>query len=480
MARRNGAVGNLTELEAETKRLEELNARRRAALEEKARVLEIENDLKASQEQDMPSGAPQILEAPPAATVSEVKTVEEVVAQLTAEEGGRFEVYRVVGGLDRKVGSYPIGDYPSKLDLIAAELNATELRVKFRCPNTGQVLKQTTHYFEPKAQGATDTVANGGNGADMARILEAMERRDAQYRQDMREMQERMFNLQLKMVENAGQNNGFIKSAQDMKALMEVMGESKKPSTMESLRDFIECVNMFKSGEVVPTEPRPPWMEAIDKVFQMVKPLIEVGAAKLAGGLASARPPMAALTGPEVTPSSGVRAVPTAPASSGDVEMQRIKVHAQTLLEAATKGLTPSSVAAFIVENIKTEEDEKQVRFFATDPGIVSTLIMAEPRLIPYQAWLAQMVMTLREEVGPEEIPTAQVPPAPVPVVLRPQEDAPGGAQGVPIAPTPGSDISQGGAQISATGSQPAISQPAKVADTPTDVAEARREDAKT
>jgi len=413
MARRvkngNGEV-NVAEESAQADRIAEMAEKKKSALELLAEANAMARDLGVESEETpdrcedtepYPAPVAQIQEEPPAEP-TEAEKLESIIDELSKDEG-RFEIFRVVSGQDRKVGSYPISDWPERLDTVAESFGGGEFRVKFKRA-TGLYAKQITRFYEAKEGGA---VANreAPKEDNSFRFFEMMERRDAEHRKEMMMLQEKMLMMQMKTLEMSRGDGGFVKTAQDLKAMQEMMQPKEPKSAMDNMREVFEIIALLKNGgEVI--EPPSPLQSAIDKAFRLLQPLLEAGVAKMAVGSASARQPAQALPAPASPPSVGVAVSPATPASSNpsqEAGNQVIGQHAQALLQAITNGMTPDAVAAFILCNLKTDEEFTSIEKFANDPAMTGHLIQAEPGLAAHQGWVAQMMLALKDQLAEDD-----------------------------------------------------------------------------
>ena len=65
--------------------------------------------------------------------------------------------------------------------------------------------------------------------------------------------------------------------------------------------------------------------------------------------------------------------------------------------------MTPEAVASFILCNLKTEPEFESIEKFANDPAMTGHLIQAEPGLGAHQGWVAQMMLSLKDQLAEDD-----------------------------------------------------------------------------
>lgn len=483
MARNKGktAPSTLTDQDAETTRIQALADRRRKALQDLAEVRGMEKDLGIPLQGEDPEGSENgndgagngggptdsdgaalgVLtgrvpgegfpigdpDAPHSPSMPERDNLAAILGQLT-EQGGKFEVFKVVNGEDMKLGMFPISDWEegARLDRIAKEHGGGEFRVKFKWSN-GLYAKQVTRLYDPKAYRADSPSGSGPLDplAATAPFLTMLERREEAHRKELSElragmmaMQQTFMTAQLQMIQAqaAGGGNGqLIKSVQDLALFKELMGKEEKKSPMQDIKEVLEMVSMLKESPIA--EPQTPLMAALDKAFLILKPLVEVGAAKLAQVPAMTPQPRVNQAAQVPPPTPAPLGLP-APASAVPQIDPQLKQYAGTLLAACEQGQDPANIAAFIV-NSAGEEDIKALGETIKDPGLMGKFLEAEPKLISAerQRWLAEMLGHIKQLVEEALTPEAE-PQTLIAAQVEPQVTEPAPAPGAAPEPSTG------------------------------------------
>jgi hypothetical protein len=344
--------------------------------------------------------------------LTEAEQFEKLMSELS-ENMGKFEVFRVSDGLDVKVGMFPMSDWEdgARLDSIARAHGGGEFRVKFKRAN-GLYAKQITRRYDPSAykrDGGDRVEGPTGPTGQFEKFLELMQRQSEAHRQEMSEMRNMLLQMQLKSLENQG-GGSLIKSIGDLKVLKELAGGEEKKSPMDDIKNVLEMVSILKQTEL--GEPASPMQSALNKAFDILKPLVEAGMAKWAMGQ-SATPVAQGQIAAQVSPPAPApqKALPS-PAPAVDPEF---KQQVQTLLLAAQQGQKAETVGAFILDSIE-EKDKEAFNKTMEDPALMGRMIEAEPGLKDHEAWLGALLAAVRGGVRKEEI-VAEAAPAPTPSV---------------------------------------------------------------
>lgn len=381
----------------------------------------------------------------------------------TIADQGKFEVSRhSPNGLKARVGIFPIGDYPQKMEEIASKYKGGTFTITFK-DSHGRIRGQDTQTFDALAYSEASPATPAAPAPDatasaLERIMERMEARDAEARRDSSEARERQFEMQMKMMElivakssttpatNSAEIIDAIKLGQSMAA------PANNP--MESMKGIIEAMSMLREGSEQ-MAPQSPWAVALEKGLEVLTPIVAVLASKVAplggtrapttdapthrkaiegGGL----PPLR-VGGVSASPASAAPLAAPAPASpNGEAAGAatpldpKLVAYAGQLLSAAQNTVRPSIVAQLVVDSV-TEDAVDEFESMIQDPKIVETLVIHEPRLALHSAWLNLVLSEMREKFD-EAWPEAVEAPAPIDAAPVPA-DAPAAPAADPTPP---------------------------------------------
>lgn len=423
------APTGVTAEEIKTKRIAEAAAKRKAALEQLAECQQIEAELGigGSAEEETVEIAPEAV-AP--------SKLDLVISEI--EDDGTFEIYRKTGGVEAKLGRWPMSEYPEEVERTAHRVGGGDLKVVFKRSN-GTIAATKLHTFDPEAYKRTDqpAQAQGGAASDFAKMLEVIQTKEERMREREMQMQERMLQMQKDMITATQAANPF-KSIADIKALMSMM-EGDKKGPLDQIKDVLEIVSTLKSDGAQVMEEVSPMQAALNKAFDLLKPLAEGWAKKVLLAQptrpASAPPkptPPVALPPASNAPAEAARpSVPAEPESPNTLSLEDLKAkdpaitdgeramlanYGQQLLGICTAGM-PADTAAFEASKSLEESNIVAIKSLVDDPYITAKLLAVTPALAQHQKWIATFILEMQEYVKdflevPEE--PASVAPEPV------------------------------------------------------------------
>lgn len=343
---------------------------------------------------------------------------------------GRFEVFKLsMTGKRVKVGSYGLDEYPERMDSIAQEHGGGSFRILLK-DERGQYVCSTTEDYDTKSYGGNKPAEALNAIPSIDRLMERMDAREADHRREMESMRLENQRLMLTMVEKMSAPRQETSIVDAIKLVKELQGEQRSP--MDSFREVLELANSVKE-ETGLAEPEHPLVAAIDKVMKVASPLLTAWVSKVAapppasGAKTAVAKALPASTGipsdtHAVTPTPGETPSSVVGASTPEAEPQpesvdpRMKQYAESLFQQVSAGNAFEVVGDTII-NLTPDDSLDELYTMATHPAFVGQLLAAEPRLIPHQAWLANLTSYIKKEMddaeAQAETETAQE-PAPV------------------------------------------------------------------
>jgi hypothetical protein len=403
------------QMEAEAERISEAAEKLQTALKAKAKAERLQADLSPEREAPAQDAPGEIFT--PSPTIGSAK-LDQVLSELNGE--GCFEVFRVEGNTDSKVGIFAIAEWPEQIELIAKEYGGGTFKIRFK-DSEGHYAAQMTRTFDKKAYGGAVMPAQNGGG-DLSAFVKVMMERESAHQREMMSLMQQSHQATLEAIKasSAPRESGLSKAIEEA-MVKKLLAEDKsdKKSFMEEAQGMLETLALFR--ESIPTaEPQHPLHLAISEAIKLAKPLIEVGLKRLAnpvptGSLVPKVPALPGKTGTSVpvpasvSPTSAVPVVPAkdspvpvdspTPTKAGEdpmptAETLSLKGYAKDLLQVAVMGAKPEAIAGFIYQ--QTPEDKlDELEQSVNDPQIVGKLGSVEPRLVPYQAWLTELFKEL-------------------------------------------------------------------------------------
>lgn len=334
---------------------------------------------------------------------------------------GHFEVFKVsLTGKRIKVGRYKLEEYPEQLEAIALAHGGGEFRVHLKNERGNYVCSTTEEFSKEtyRSDKAPTTIAAEAGETALDRMMERMESRDAEHRREIAELRLESQKMTLLMIEKMSTPRQETNLVDAIKLVKELQGEQRSP--MDSFREVLELANSVKE-ETGLAEPEHPLVAAIDKVMKVASPLLtawvsKVAAPPLASGVkAVAAKVLPASTGkPEdarAVIAAGEATIPVAEPAATPVEVDpRMKQYADSLLQQVSAG-TAFEVVADTIMNLTPDDSLEELYTMVNHPAFVGSLLAANDKLIPHQAWLASMAAYIKTEMDTAE---AQADEAPV------------------------------------------------------------------
>jgi hypothetical protein len=338
---------------------------------------------------------------------------------------GRFEVYKLsMTGKRVKVGNYGLDEYPERMDSIAQEHGGGSFRILLK-DERGQYVCSTTEDYDTKSYGGNKPVTEAAGATSVDRLMERMDAREADHRRDLESMRLENQKLMLMMVEKMSAPRQETSLIDAIKLVKELQGDQRSP--MDSFREVLELANSVKE-ETSLAEPEHPLVAAIDKVMKVASPLLTAWVSKVAApppasgartAVAKALPastgkPEAALAVTPSVPGEIPAVAEGAPTPEPEVVVDpRLKQYAESLFQQVSAGNGFEVVGDTII-NLTPDDALDELYTMATHPGFVGQILAAEPRLIPHQAWLANLTTYIKKEMDEAQ---AENDAAPEPVV---------------------------------------------------------------
>jgi hypothetical protein len=388
----DAAAVNLTTEEIKTRRIADLAAKKKKALEDLAEAEQMGEELGLS-------SPTEILEEPQNGHAGESQDRLSAIIEAIEKDSGYWEAYREINGQRSKLGRFSLSEYPEHLDALANAIGGGKIVVQFKRGN-GTFAAQQTFSFDPAtyhsgtATGSSSSPSSSSQpGLD--KFLEVLAARDQSHKEEISQMRREMFELQKTML-LAAQNNDPLKSIAAIKEIGKAF-QHDAPKPLDVLRDVVETLSFFREGGVEPPSP----MEALfNKALDMLGPVVKVGVGKFLGEGASPKPgspagaqsnfpsanPIPALAGPSEEPVV-VEKIPADLATLG-----------AGLLDMIRKGSSPET-AASAVRDYMTPETAREFKPLVQDPDIADKIMKQTPALHADKAWLVQFALLMREEI---------------------------------------------------------------------------------
>ena len=394
--------------------------------------------------EDFPQGS--FSDSPPPA---EPTKIDRVLANIGGE--GKFEVYKHDGAVRAKVGIYPIEEWPDMMESIARTHNGGTFTVVFK-DRGGRIQGQDTQTYDSRAYSSKDAPAASPKESGLEKVIELMMAQQRDSREELSLARAENSKLMLALIERGNARTPASEMADMVKAVKDIIGPGAS-DPMKGLKDTVEMLAMLKEESPL-GEPASPIMTAVDKALGILGPIFSAWAKKLevpqgASRLQAGATPAALRLGhtpvlpprpaPGASALGGAQAGPTAPLGGPTMALgavpvpapapdPRMSVYAEQLLSSVLLGARAEAVAGFICDSI-LDADLDGLEEMANDPGLISGLIAAEPKLGQHQGWLIVMARNLKERIearyevddgseeilpdGPSPEPIAEVVPAP-------------------------------------------------------------------
>jgi hypothetical protein len=349
---------------------------------------------------------------------------------------GHFEVFKVtITGKRVKVGRYKLDEYPEQLETIALAHGGGEFRVilknergEYACSTTEEFSKESYKSDAPAAV----AVAEAG-ATSMDRMMERMEVRDSEHRREIAELRLESQKMTLLMIEKMSAPRQETNLVDAIKLVKELQGEARSP--MDSFKEVLELAASVRE-ETGLAEPEHPMVAAIDKIMKVASPLLTAWASKVAApSPASAKTAVVkalpASTGkptdaPAVIPAKELAAPVLEEAAPAAVDPKLAEYANSLFLQADAKN--DFRIVGDTIINLTGDAELDVLYNMVKDPAFVGTLLAADQRLLPHQAWLASLASYIKEEMDAAEADNAATdegaegPAAPDAVAEAPEE----------------------------------------------------------
>lgn len=380
---------NLAMEEAEVTKIEELNKRRKKALEDQAELVRQEQDLEAARHG----------EEDPA---PEVMPISENLASIIdgLDDDGKFWVYRLNDrGQSAMVGNYPLSEWPDRLEEIARKAGGGTFRISFRNAR-GHPIKQVTQTYDEKFYAEKEKERDPAGGL-MAVLAEMQKNTAAVLESGRRDMMDMMKTLVTVM---GGKQSG--PDYKDIAMLGEIFAKGKGGGdAVDVLKTGIELGMKMAEGK----EPS----STLDRVLET----IAAPAAGLLSKLAENPPVLGRPKASPARPAAAPKPLPEPPAPPAPVMVEApvdpIKVHpfyttyVPKVLEAAKKKEDPAEWAEYVLDMIPALYHPKLLELIQK-PDLVEYLGSYEPDARNCAVWIVTVRDAILKQFDPEEIPPAK------------------------------------------------------------------------
>lgn len=383
----------ITAEETELKKQESVVARKKKVLEEYAEIQQMEYDLglqeESSSSQTPPNssgGFPFDFDNPKIAACLE-----------EAADMGTFSVFKMEGGQESKIGLFPIGDWPSRMESLAHSCNGGTFKIIFRRAN-GTNAGQITQTFDPKFYGKPQN-GNGDGGLQSEGLMKILF-------QTMSDSKKEMVELMKTVLTNQNGNSGMFKTAQDLAVIAQLFKKDSGGDTkalMEALQLGISLGEKMSSGDNGGSD------DGI--ISKVLKSIVEkVGVPAVEKMMQNPQPLSVPVSIPKVIENNPQTAQPR---QGGPVmtDIEKIKssffyrLYAPAILEAARKNEDVGEWADKIMDRI-SEEYDGIVYDLVSRPDVVDYLMLFEPEVKNYAAWFTELTNKILDVYNtPEEVP---------------------------------------------------------------------------
>jgi hypothetical protein len=192
------------------------------------------------QEQELLEGGETVIEAD-APTVPGSNKIEEILSKLQGD--GTFEVFRLTGGGQSKLGTYDLVAWPEAQEALVRQHGGGEYLTVFRHAD-GSYAGRVTRTYDPSSYKGTPQAQNGS--ADAAAFLKILQDANAEHSRQMEAMRLEMSKLQsdqtkmiLEMVKS--QSASPFKNVQEIAMLGKLFkGDNDEIDRLLKLRDLME------------------------------------------------------------------------------------------------------------------------------------------------------------------------------------------------------------------------------------------------
>ena len=370
-----------TEIKAEAKAIREATEEKKKALDGMADVEARERDLLGEDD-----AAPTPTDVPE----PEPTKLDFILAEIKGD--GFFTVAYMSGAGEHKMGQWPISDYPDQLEVLARQKGGGTFKVQFR-NGDGHYKGQMTRSFDKDSYAGFKTpeaVPTNGHGADNSGLTQVLE--------VMMKAQQQQTTMMVELFKAQNQGGGLMKSASDVVAIAKLFqGEKKSP--FSELREMVSMLNSLKEE----AEEDTPLERTIDKVFGVLGPLLEAGAARL-GATQAAGGERPALPAPD-HPGGPPRAA--APASPPTKEQQVIAAYCQHLKHAITGGAPPGATATIVVASCSKEQDRRDLYDFCSNTENLEKMVAYDHQLSSHIQWLTEFMSEVVDNLDEMARPVA-------------------------------------------------------------------------
>ncbi len=322
---------------------------------------------------------------------------------------GSFEVSHEVGTESRKVGRWPLSDWPQRMETVAHQKGGGTFKILFRDEggvHKGQVLQ--TYDKDTYSEGLKP--AANGDG-QLSKVLEVMDKQGAAHRAEMSAMQANNQAMLLKIIEiSAGKKDegNTTKDVIEMaKTLQDAKGQPR--SAISEVRELLGLMNELRGETEV--QDASPVERLIGTALGMAKPLLDGVAANLAAGApkGEGNPNLAspAAPSPGPAPAKVLPEIegPTSTAVTASVSPE-VKAYAESLKATIESEMKPGVAAMMATSQIENPEQAQELLDFARKSSVIEDVIKYDPELEEQRPWLELFFQTITDELTrpPEEV----------------------------------------------------------------------------
>lgn len=382
MPRKAQPETSLTQEEIKTKRISEVAARKKKALEDLAEAQQIEQELGLAAPTEMPEDPSNGLEQAP-------DRLTEILSEIS-QDGGYWEAYRVINGARTKLGRFGLDAWPAHLEVLAHAVGGGNIIVQFKRAG-GTFAAQQTFNFDPATYKPEASTAAAGPQApqnSMDRFMELMDRREQQFKAEIAEARKESAELQKTILQSL-LNKDPMQSMTAMKTMMEAL-KPETPKPMTYVKEIFEVLSLLR-GHGTELEPPSPMELLITKACDMLAPVLKAG-------LESRTPlpkPSGAAPAPAETASEPVAAVAPSPADT-DIALSFL---CENLLTAIRNGASPDTVASAFADKLDVKA-AAELKPYTDDPNIADKLIALKAELSQWKVWLVDFAVLMKGYVN--------------------------------------------------------------------------------
>lgn len=400
---------NLALEEAELKKIEDLNRRRKKALEEQAEIERQEQDLEKSRTGDDP--APDMIRG------TDFISSRMADALQSLEEDGKFWVFRIdEKGRRSQCGAWPISDWPARMDEIAHEAGGGTFTIQFKKAN-GEYVGQTTVTFDPKFYNKPAATKDTTQEGIFLLLAEMQKQTAALVENSRRDTLDLLKTLIPAMTANKGPNYTEIA------ALGEIFRGGNGGNPVDTLKTGLELGLRLGEGR----EPA----SGMEKLLETLGgPAVAIlsklaAAPRLPAPAAPAPSPAVPATTPKplTDPEPAALPPPAAPVptaeTSGVKGHELYKKYVPGILDAARKNESPKEWADAILDLIAPVYHPYMLALLEK-PELVEILGSYEPEARNYAPWITAVRDEILKQFEPED--KKNLPPAPP---MNPEAKAP-------------------------------------------------------